>query len=268
MRIAGPVFLCTSLLVVPLWAGETANPMQPGGSWPGLRHDVFGAAEIGETPAALALDAPFRAHDPALVPVHVTQPEGAPRLSQVTLVIDENPAPVAATITLGQAMHPLDLELRVRVNAYSNLRAVGRTAGGDWVMAGRFVRASGGCAAPAGKDAEAALAHLGEMRFQAIASEATPEGLVRTAKLMLRHPNYSGLQRDPVTQLSIPARYVDRLEVRQGDELLFAISGGISISEDPVFTFRYLDRGAGMIRVHAVDTEGTAFEGSFAQTSG
>jgi sulfur-oxidizing protein SoxY len=135
-------------------------------------------------------------------------------------------------------------------------------------MAGRFVRASGGCAAPAGKDAEATLAHLGEMRFQQAAVAADPSGLLREGKLMLRHPNYSGLQRDQVTLLTIPARFIDILEVRQGEDLLFTMTGGISISEDPVFTFRYRDNGAGQITVRAVDTDGAEFGGTFPVPAG
>ncbi|MCE6961584.1 quinoprotein dehydrogenase-associated SoxYZ-like carrier [Cereibacter sphaeroides] len=269
MRIVRPTIICAVLIATPLWAEEPKpSPLQPGEAWESLRLDVFGADAISETPAALALDAPFRAHDPALVPVHVTQPADAPRLTEMTLMIDENPSPVAATFTLGEAMHPLDLEVRVRVNAYSNVRAVGRTDEGDWTMAGRFVRASGGCAAPSSKNAEAALAHLGEMRFQPLSAAEDAGGLRREAKLMIRHPNYSGLQRDQVTLMTIPARFIDLLEVRQGEDLLFTMTGGISISEDPVFTFRYRDNGAGAIQVRAVDTDGAEFGGTFPVPAG
>lgn len=90
----------------------------------------------------------------------------------------------------------------------------------------------------------------------------------RLAKLMLRHPNYSGLQRDQVSLLTIPAEFIDVLEVRQGDELLFSLTGGISISEDPVILFHYLDNGAGELSVRAVDTDGAIFQQSFAVEAG
>ena len=77
---------------------------------------------------------------------------------------------------------------------------------------------------------------------------------------MIRHPNYSGLQRDQVTQLFVPAHFIDTLEVRQGDELLFTLTGGISISENPVFRFSYDDNGAPALQVRATDTEGNLFE--------
>ena len=75
------------------------------------------------------------------------------------LVIDENPAPLAATITFGAAMHPLDFETRIRVNQYSNVRVLADTATGTY-MNGRFVKASGGCSAPATKDPAQALATM------------------------------------------------------------------------------------------------------------
>ena len=48
----------------------------------------------------------------------------------------------------------------------------------------------------------------------------------REAQVMIRHPNNSGLQRDQVTLLYIPAHFVDELAVRQGDALLFRMEGG------------------------------------------
>ena len=110
------------------------------------------------------------------------------------------------------------------------------TADGALYMTGRFVRASGGCSAPASKDAAAALAALGQMKVRWYDGEAARGR--REAQVMLRHPNYSGLQRDQLTHLYIPPHFVDSLEVRQGDEVLFSMSGGISISEDPTFPLR------------------------------
>ena len=76
---------------------------------------------------------------------------------------------------------------------------------------------------------------------------------------MIRHPNYSGLQRDQVTQLFIPAHFIDHMEVWQGEDLLFTMDGGISISENPVFRFSYSDNGSANLTVKATDTEGNIF---------
>jgi sulfur-oxidizing protein SoxY len=82
----------------------------------------------------------------------------------------------------------------------------------------------------------------------------------REAQIMIRHPNYSGLQRDQITQLFIPAHFIDQLEVWQGDDMLFSMEGGISISENPVFRFGYNDNGAPALTVKASDTDGNTWE--------
>lgn len=239
------------------------NPLRDGETWEDLKAMVL----MGATPTTdgdlFAMEAPMRADDPAFVPVHLTQGAGAAPIEKLTVVIDENPAPVAAEFTLGPAMMPLDLELRLRVNAFSNIRAIA-TTGNSSLLAGRFVKATGGCAAPASKDLEAMKSQMGQMRFSVLSSEKVGDQVHRMVKLMIRHPNSSGFQRDQVSLLTVPAHFIDVLEVHQGDELLFRMEAGISISEDPVFQFRFTDNGTQTIMVHAEDTDGNVFENSFA----
>lgn len=252
-------FLTLAFLTLASPALAQDNPLQPSATWDDLRESVVGLTEEPpQDPAILSLDAPVRANDAAIVPIHLTQPEDAPILQQVTLVIDENPAPVAAEFTMGQALAPLDFELRVRVDSYSGVRAIASGAeGAPTVMAGRFVKASGGCSAPAGKDMAAVAQAMGQMRWK------TTEDNGRTiGTLMIRHPNFSGLQRDQVTLLNIPAHFIDRLEVRQGDDMLFTMQAGISVSEDPVFRFGYTSNGQ-PITVRVEDTEGNVWDRSF-----
>ena len=238
---------------------ETAHsPLQPSPAWPDIRATLLTPdADPPEDAAILTLDAPARADDPALVPVHITQPPGAPPIEKLALVIDQNPAPVAATFTLGEALMPLDLEVRVRVNAYSDVRAVAWLKDGRTVMAGRFVKASGGCAAPANKTA--AASDMGRMRLK---SQPAPDGRTE-ATLMIRHPNNSGLQRDQVTLLNIPAMFIQTMEVRQGEAPWLTMDAGISISEDPVFRFA-VTPGQGPVTVHAEDTDGHVFDQTLA----
>ena len=139
------------LLASPAFAQD--NPLLPSETWNDLRESVVGLNEEPPIDAtALDLDAPFRANDAAIVPIRLTQAPDAAPLTDLTLVIDENPAPVAAEYSFGDALMPLDFEVRVRVDAYSDVRAIGTRADGGKIMAGRFVKASGGCSAPATKD--------------------------------------------------------------------------------------------------------------------
>ena len=238
----------------------TGNSLVEGGAWEDLRVDIVGDVEIGSAESVLALEAPIRAHDAATVPILLRQIDDSIEIERATVVIDENPAPVAGEFEFSEAMHPLEFEMRVRVDRYSNVRVLADTPDGT-LMTGRFVKASGGCSAPATRDPQVALSTMGQMRLRLFegqgAGMSTPR---REAQIMIRHPNYSGLQRDQITQLFVPAHFIDRLEVWQDDDLLFSMNGGISISENPVFRFKYDDDGSETLTVKATDTEGNSFE--------
>ncbi len=242
---------------------ERASPLQDGESWEILRANIVGDSEIRDGEGLFALQAPFRANDAATVPLRFTQVPGSPAIRRLTLVVDENPAPLAAEFIFGDGMGEIDLETRVRVNAYSNVRAIAETEDGTLYMVGRFVRASGGCAAPAARDVASAMAALGRMQVRWYGEATSAAEGPREAQVMMRHPNNSGLQRDQLTHLFIPAWFIDTVEVRQGDDLLFSMTGGISLSEDPSFRFRYVETGAGGLSVHATDTRGNTFGGDF-----
>ncbi len=253
------------LLPLPALADEAPiAPLAPSPTWDEIKVDVVGDGPIADGADLFQLEAPTRAQDAAIVPIHITQKEGTATITRLTLVVDENPAPVVAVFDFGPAMGPLDLETRVRVNSYSNVRAIAETADGQLHMTGRFVKAAGGCSAPASKDAAEALAALGKMKTRWFDATPSQAGARREAQVMLRHPNYSGLQRNQLTHLLVPARFVNLMEVRQGPDLLFRMEGGISISEDPTFRFRYTDSGGGeALEVHATDTDGGVFDASF-----
>ncbi|MDX0748305.1 quinoprotein dehydrogenase-associated SoxYZ-like carrier [Sinorhizobium medicae] len=236
------------------------NPLADGTTWHDLKGDIVGEAAILDGTALFSVAAPYRANDAATVPITIEQTDAAAGpIKSLKLVIDENPAPVAAEIRFGPTMAPLKFETRVRVNQYSNIRAIAETPQGIF-MNGRFVKASGGCSAPATKDPVAALKGMGEMRLKLFGGEGKVQKPRREAQIMIRHPNYSGLQRDQITQLFVGAKFISELVVKQGDELLFALDGGISISENPVFRFSYTDNGAPDFTVHAVDMDGNVFD--------
>ena len=254
--------MAVSMFCLPALATETVeNPLVPGETWIDLKEDVVGDAQLAITDSLLTLDAPYRAHDASTVPIILRQQDHDVLVTKATVVIDENPAPVAGTFTFSEAMAPLDFEMRVRVDQYSNVRVISETDAGLF-MTGRFVKASGGCSAPATGDPTLALASMGQMKLRSFETSGAMSIPRREAQIMIRHPNYSGLQRDQITQLFIPAHFLDRIEVWQDSELLFTMDGGISISENPVFRFFYRDNGALNLTVKATDTDGNTFEQS------
>ncbi len=238
-------------------AGQDADP------WPELQRLFFGGRPIVEDPAMVRFEAPARAEDAALVPMSFSAkpPPGDPRrVIRLTLVIDENPVPLAAVFTFGDKTGDTRISTRVRVNSYTNVRVVAELDDGSLHMATRYVKAAGGCSAPMVKSMEEALATLGQMKFRILPPTAEAPG---EALIMIRHPNNSGLQMDQMTRLYTPARYIEKLAVHQGDELVFAMEGGISIAEDPNFRFTFKPNGAKEFRVEAQDTTGKTFSGAW-----
>lgn len=227
-----------------------------------LKGDVFGDRTILVDTGLVRIEAPKRAQDAALVPVDIyIDPTKAPDgVKAITMIIDVNPAPVAATFQLGKDAGVTHLSTRVRVNDYSYVRAIAETGSGQLHMAQTFVKASGGCSAPAVKNSAEALASMGQMKLRQFTMPAEDTmSKVEELQLMIRHPNNSGLQRDPLTQYFIPAHFVQKLSISQDDRLILSMEGGISISEDPNFRFDFAAQGNGDIKVEAVDTEGKVF---------
>jgi sulfur-oxidizing protein SoxY len=223
--------------------------------WPGLVTDIFQGRAVAKADGTIALEAPARAEDAAIVPMTMRFPEPS-KIAAATLVIDQNPMPMAARFTFGEKAGVDFIETRVRVNSYSNVHAVAETRDGALHAEVKFVKASGGCSAPAGKDPDEARANLGKMKYREFKSAAAGK---REAQIMIRHPNNSGLQMDQITRTYTPAHYVDAVEVWQGDALIFKMEGGISLSEDPNFRFAYAPNGAKTLRVVAHDNQGGAF---------
>jgi sulfur-oxidizing protein SoxY len=260
LRNATQTFAVLMLLTGPTGAG--AALAQSEDAWKGFRSDVFGERPIRENSPLVSLNAPSRAEDAALVPVELRAalPPGDLRtIAKITLIVDENPAPVAASFRLGPERRETNLSTRLRVNAYSFVRAIAETSDGELHMAARYVKAAGGCSAPALKDQDESIARLGEMRLRALAAAGEGASGPSRAQLMIRHPNYSGLQMNQITRHYIPAKFVDHIVVRQGGELVFEMEGGISLSEDPVIGFDYQPNGADL-HVKAKDTDGRTFE--------
>ena len=238
--------------------------------WPDLVTNVFNDRPMQDGAGVLSLEAPVRAEDAALVPITIRSELPATsdlRIQKITLVIDENPSPVAAEFEFGTERRINEISTRVRVDAYTNIHAVAELSDGKLYSVAKFVKASGGCSAPASKNPGEALAGLGEMRFRwfdAAQRTAAPtsDGLL-DAQLMIRHPNNSGLQMDQITRTYTPAFFIRDVSVKAGDDLLFRMFGGISISENPSFRFIYSGVENEPVTVEAIDTDENVFRGSW-----
>jgi sulfur-oxidizing protein SoxY len=231
--------------------------------WPELRELLFAGRAIQDGAGVIALAAPERAHDAAVVPLTIAAemaqtPERYIRT--VHLLIDRNPAPIAAVFHLTPDNGVATIATRVRVNEYTNVRAIAETSDGALYMASRFVKASGGCSAPALKDHEQAMARLGKMKLNHPPFRFNEPNQVQ---LLISHPNYSGLQIDQLSRNWIPPDYVQTIEVSYGDRPILAVDGDISLSENPSLHFSFVPDQPGELEVEVRDSEDRTFTGSW-----
>jgi sulfur-oxidizing protein SoxY len=256
--IAGLLGVMLTARAAPAATSDAYDP------WPGLVQDIFNDRSMNDGSDVIAIEMPYRAEDAAIVPVTLRtklSPGDSRRVLTITLVIDQNPAPMAARFELGPNAGVSEISTRVRVNNYTNVHAVAELSDGKLYMTKTYVKASGGCSAPAAKNAGEAQNRLGQMRYRQFAKSAEgPTSGGREAQIMIGHPNNSGLQMDQVTHLYIPPFFVNNLRLWQDDSPVLAMEGGISISEDPNIRLTYVSNGAKRFRAEARDTEGHVFE--------
>jgi sulfur-oxidizing protein SoxY len=259
--------LCILLLgfALPGPARAGLSEAQRAERWSDLRHAIFGDRVVEDAGDRVAIDAPARAEDAAIVPVAIRVIDTlAPDIRGIYLVIDDNPSPLAAHFLFGPLADTREIATRVRIDDYTYLHAIAETADGRLYATARFIKASGGCSAPASKDQALALQRLGKMKIT-FRERPEPDSPI-DAKLLISHPNNSGLQRDQLTQYFIPADFMQTLEVTYNGQSIFRLESDIAISEDPSFDFRFrppLSASSSEIKVEILDSSQRHFEQSW-----
>ncbi|MBV9569090.1 MAG: quinoprotein dehydrogenase-associated SoxYZ-like carrier, partial [Hyphomicrobiales bacterium] len=216
---AGPITIFLRLTAISLLLGLAVPSAFAEGEpdpWPDLAKEIFHGVPLKDGSGFLALEAPTRAEDAAIVPI--TMSVNLPaldtrRVIALTFVIDHNPAPLVGVFKPGAAITLTSLSTRVRVDSYTNLHLVAEMSDGGLYVIERFIKASGGCSAPMLKDAQEAKAAMGQMKFRQFAvhssavNGASPDE--HDVQVMLRHPNNSGMQMDQLSRLYIPPLFVE-----------------------------------------------------------
>ncbi|EIJ41455.1 putative secreted protein [Beggiatoa alba B18LD] len=229
--------------------------------WDAARVSLFHQQAIETNQTLIQLETPYRAEDAAIVPITIKA--GIPQnpsqyIQRIYLFIDNNPVPLAATFSLTPDSGLADIATRVRINAYTPIRAIAQLNDGQLLMSARYIKASGGCSAPVGKDSAAAEARLGKMRLKIATDGDSKQPLL--AQLMISHPNNSGLQLDQISRLYVPARFIKQVQVHFNDKLIMSAETDISISEDPSFRFYVQTQGAdGTLTADVIDSTGAKF---------
>ncbi len=259
---------CASLLMMLAPIVGEATAVEEDMVWSGgLRHAYFGDRPITQSDDLIVLNAPQRAEDAAIVPVSITAqiPQTDERYIQtIYLFIDKNPGPLIGEFHFTPKSGRADLAFRVRVNAYSPIRAIAETNDGELTMSRRFIKATGGCSAPAGSDLDAAMARLGKIKLKTngVSSIAEPTA----AQLMISHPNLSGMQMDQATHLYAPAHFVRHVKVSFEGEDVFSAETGFGISENPSFRFFFVPESEGELTAEVTDTKDLRFSQSLQVT--
>lgn len=256
-------FLAAAALAWPLHAAEP--------SWPDLQAALYGDRFLTPGDGVVAIDAPYRTFDDARTGIGavIEAPDGL-MIESVTLILDENPAPVSAVFTLDAPVRSFAFDVTMRVNGPTPVHVVTKTTNGQLFVSEAFVKTSGtgACAAPPGTDPVEALATLGRMRLgltapTALASLASLTGETRAADRMLTididHPSHSGMQMDQISLLYIPLRHVETVAVELDERPFATITGSISLSENPSISISVPDHAAA-VAVKMADTDGAAFE--------
>lgn len=257
----GPLLLglvCT----LPVPEAPAAEAVPDTDIWLKVRESFFGSRAIRpDADEVIRLEAPYRAQDAATVPIAIRtrMPQAGSRyVRTVYLIVDRNPSPIAAIFHFTPDSGRAEIETRIRIEEYTPVRAIAELSDGELYGSAKFVKAAGGCSAPAGKDPEAALARLGRMKFHL--DQSVVFGEPNLAQLMISHPNHSGLAMDQMTRLFVPAYFVRTINVTYAGKPVLSAEVDFSISENPNFRFYFVPREEGNLKAEVVDTKDLKFE--------
>ncbi len=242
-------------------------PASAGKAWDEIRAGVFAGRDIQPAGDFVQLTAPFRPLDQRAVPVEVEAHFADGRsVRGITLIVDENPSPVAAQFDFGGTREHVHVATKLRLNAGTDVRAIIEASDGQLYMAERFVRFAGGqaaCSAPPSGSPEEIAATMGKMSLEALSKQAAATQIEPRARLKIMHPNHTGMVLDQLTLLYAPLRIITELEVMQGEERVFAMKGSMTMAQDPVIDFDYRSNGATALHIEARDSGGASWARDF-----
>ncbi len=236
-------------------------------AWESVKEQLYGDRMLLNGNRVIAIDAPYRTFDDARTDIaaQVIAPDGA-KVAKVTVVLDENPMPVSAVFDLTEPQPSFYFDITMRVNGPTPMHVIAETNDGRVFVTETFVKTSGqgACSAPPGTDPDLALASLGRMDI-AVASTLPGVDTGRLSSLTaglnrmdvdISHPSHSGMQMDQISLLFIPMRYVENVEIDLDGKGYVALTGSISLSENPRVGLSVPSRTQ-EVDVTMTDTDGT-----------
>jgi sulfur-oxidizing protein SoxY len=257
----------TALAFVGALNVASAGPLSATERWESIKAEAYAGRAIHDGRGIIDLKAPYRPDDVRSVPLTAdVRFKNGRTIKSVSFVVDQNPAPVAAVFRLGGERKHAAITTNIRLDQQSDVHIVVEASDGELFAIGQLVKFAGGqasCSAPPVGDPDEILANMGKMEFAAIGEAATGSRQKQRANVDLNHPNHTGMVLDPITLFYIPLLMVSKVEARQGDELVFEMTGSISLAQNPRVEFDYVTNGAPEMSVTATDTSGASWEQRF-----
>jgi sulfur-oxidizing protein SoxY len=231
-------------------------------AWASLQQSLFPGKKLEAAPF-IRLTAPARAASGDQVPFafSIDHPMTAQQyIKSVTVLVDENPVPLTAVFHFHPQSGKAEISTRIRFESDSPVHVVAESSDGRLYVNAVTVKASGGCAGPAPSGDAAAVAAAGQMKMAL--DGPFKGGEVNQAKLLIRHPMYTGLQRDVVTHGFRPAFFINKVDVTYNGKPVLMADTNIGISENPSIQFGFFADKPGTLQVVLQDNRGATFRQS------
>ncbi|MGX4643124.1 quinoprotein dehydrogenase-associated SoxYZ-like carrier [Massilia sp. SYSU DXS3249] len=245
--------MALAALAFPLAAQAADTP------WATLQQSYYAGKTLEEAPF-IRLSAPSRAASGDQVPFafSIDHPMTARQyIKSVTVFVDDNPVPLTAVFHFQPDHGKAEISTRIRLESDSPVHVVAESNDGKLYVNAVTVKASGGCSGPAATGETAALADAGKMKM-ALAGPFK-RGDVNQARLLIRHPMYTGLQRDLSTHGFRPAFFISKVDVSYNGKPVMTADTSIGISENPSLQFGFFADKPGALQVVLHDNKGATF---------
>ncbi len=229
-------------------------------SWPAIKDQLYAGKTINDGSKLIKLDAPDRPEDQMNVPIAVDAAfKDGRTIKTITILVDENPTPVAAKFKFDQARPHVGLAANFRFDKVTGVRAIVEASDGELYMAERHVRFTGGqsaCSAPPNGSPEEIQANMGKMQLAPVGPRAVASNEAQRVKFTVSHPNNTGMVLDQMTLYYIPLNLMERVSIKQSGKTVVELEGSMSFSQDPTVEFDFLTDGSDELAITASDTAG------------
>ena len=256
LRYCGTLLVAAMLLAVCTHA--TAQALDT--FWPGLQKTYFDGKKLEEV-AFVRVSAPESAASGEQVPFSfsIDHPMTADHyIKSVSVIVDANPVPLTAVFHFNPDSGKAEISSRIRLESDSLVHVVAEASDGRFYVNAVAVKASGGCGGMVpGYDPEV-LAAAGKMKMAL--DGPLKIGGVNRARLLIKHPMYTGLQRNMHTNGYRPALFINKIDITYNGKPVMLADTYIGISEDPHIQFGFVADKAGALQVVLHDNEGATFK--------